>query len=70
MSEQGVTCVGCVIDPDGHPAFKFLCDCDTTSVIVVEDLAERSDTDALEFAFTCRVCHESHWLTISRAVAA
>lgn len=63
---RAVECIGATVTSDGYPSFRFLCDCSTVVDVVVADLAERSGTDVLEFAFTCDGCESSHWLTVER----
>jgi len=66
MINRGVECLEAMINPNGFPAFKLLCDCGFITILIVEDLSEYSKTDAIELAYTCDSCSTSHWMTIEK----
>ena len=61
-----VMCLESIIDSNGHPIFKLLCDCGTVTDLIIEDLSIHSKTNATELAYTCNGCSTSHWMTIEK----
>lgn len=48
---------------DGKPALRILCDCGTTTVLILE---RPPGTPGLhEFAWTCDGCHTVRWCTVT-----